>query len=129
MAELRDLGFGRDGLALLPGFVGPAELGALRDDVEAALARPLPAGCERPHNTLPPLRWDDPVVVRVLDCERRVAALAQAVGATDLRWISGYVSVKQGRSGPRWWHQVFARMPRDLPLNRAAPAGFEVVGA
>jgi hypothetical protein len=25
--------------------------------------------------------------------------------ATDLRWISGYVTVKEPRTPPRWWHQ------------------------
>lgn len=31
--------------------------------------------------------------------------IAEAVIARDLRWISGYVSVKAPHSGPVWWHQ------------------------
>ena len=35
----------------------------------------------------------------------RVAALRAATGASDLRWISGYVSVKDPRSGALEWHR------------------------
>jgi ectoine hydroxylase-related dioxygenase (phytanoyl-CoA dioxygenase family) len=97
--------FRRDGFALIEGFVAHDELSRFREAVDAALAKPLPSGCERPHNTLAPLRWNDRVVDWALSSRRRRAALAEAVGAEDLRWISAYVSVKQPLSAPLWWHQ------------------------
>ena len=96
---------GRDGYAVLPALLSPAEVHAVRPVVERLLAGPLDAGCARPNNTLVPLRWDDSPVAAVVADERRVRRLAAAVGARDLRWISGYVSVKQPRSLPLWWHQ------------------------
>jgi ectoine hydroxylase-related dioxygenase (phytanoyl-CoA dioxygenase family) len=93
------------GFAPLAGFLEPSELAPLRAEVNALLASPLPPGCERPHNTLAPLRWDDPIVTRVVSSERRRAALAEAIDADDLRWISGYVSVKEAASAALWWHQ------------------------
>jgi hypothetical protein len=98
-------GFQRSGYAVLEAFLRPSELDALRADVDAALAGPLPPGCERPHNTLAPLRWNERIVTRVLSCGARQRDLAQAVGADDLRWISAYISVKTARSGALWWHQ------------------------
>jgi ectoine hydroxylase-related dioxygenase (phytanoyl-CoA dioxygenase family) len=44
-------------------------------------------------------------VRRLISSPRRLAALATAVDAQDLRWISGYVSVKDAHSAPLWWHQ------------------------
>jgi ectoine hydroxylase-related dioxygenase (phytanoyl-CoA dioxygenase family) len=97
--------FEERGFARLPGFIARDELPAFRAAVDAVLAAPLPPGCERPHNSLAPLRFDSELVLAALGSPRRVARLREAVGATDLRWISGYVSVKPGRSGPLWWHQ------------------------
>ena len=47
----------------------------------------------------------DPIVEGMLSSERRRAALVEATGADDLRWISAYVSVKEPLSAPLWWHQ------------------------
>jgi ectoine hydroxylase-related dioxygenase (phytanoyl-CoA dioxygenase family) len=52
-----------------------------------------------------PLRWNDPVVRLVLGSERRIARLAEALHATDLRWVSGYLSIKEPHSPALWWHQ------------------------
>ena len=97
--------FSRDGFAVLERFFEPGELEPLRVHVDALLAAPLPPGCERPHNTLAPLDWGSEVVRHALCSESRMARLGAAVGARDLRWISGYVSVKDARSAPLWWHQ------------------------
>jgi hypothetical protein len=78
---------------------------ALRDDVERALRAPGGAACERPHNTLVPLRWSDAAVERVLRAEDALARLTATLDAADLRWTSGYVSVKEPFSPPLWWHQ------------------------
>jgi hypothetical protein len=94
-----------DGFAVLPQLVGRAELFDLQAQVDRVMAQPLPAGCRRPHNTLAPLRWDSPLVARMLADDRRVRAVAAAAAAADLRWISGYVSVKDPRSEALEWHQ------------------------
>jgi hypothetical protein len=95
----------RDGFVVLPALLSRQELARVRDAVDALLAGPLPPGCERPHNTLAPLRWSDELVDGLLADERRVARIAKAAGACDLRWISAYVSVKAPGSGALWWHQ------------------------
>jgi hypothetical protein len=81
------------------------ELALFRAGVAAALAKPLPAGCERPHNTLAPLRWCDPPVASVLGSPRLRGRLIRAIDAADLRWISAYVSIKDPKSPPLGWHQ------------------------
>jgi hypothetical protein len=81
------------------------ELPSVQRDVDAVLAQPMPPGCERPHNTLAPLRWDHEIVQRLLRSERRRRALVHAIRASGLRWISAYVSVKDPRSEALWWHQ------------------------
>ncbi len=91
-----------DGYAVLGGFADAAEL---RAEVERALAAPRGGSCERPHNTLVPLRWDDTIVERVMGDEARRSRLADVTGGDDLRWISGYVSVKEPHSPALWWHQ------------------------
>jgi hypothetical protein len=94
-----------DGFTLIEGLVERRELPAVRAEVERVLAGPLPPGCERPHNTLAPLAWDAPIVERLLASRERRRVLADALAAQDLRWISGYVSVKDPRSEALEWHQ------------------------
>ena len=48
--------FLRDGYAVLKRFLDAAEVSALRADVERLLLAPQGPSCERPHNTLVPLR-------------------------------------------------------------------------
>ena len=112
--------FRRDGFTLLNGFLERRELERLHADVDAVLALPLPPGCERPHNTLAPLRWDHPIVRRVLACARRQAALSEAIGAHDLRWVSGYVSVKTAKSAALWWHQDWWCWDHPVTYRRAS---------
>src|SRR3954452_24941325 len=96
--------FARDGFALLPRFVGYEELPGLREAVDETLERPLPAGCERPDNTLAPLRFGDAIVSALLS-GRRTAAVSATVKARDLRFISAYISVKDPLSGPLSLHR------------------------
>jgi hypothetical protein len=86
-------------------FLSHSEVNELRRETDVVLNGPLPLGCERPNNTLAPLRWNDVIVHRVLGSEHRRSRIAAAVAARDLRWISGYISVKASHSGPVWWHQ------------------------
>jgi hypothetical protein len=119
------LEFSHDGVVVLAGLLGRRDIHELRREAGSALERPLPPGCERPNNTLVPLRWDSPIVQRVLAAEERRLRIAEAVSARDLRWISGYISVKAPHSGPVWWHQdwwcwahpiSFQRQPAQVAL-------------
>ena len=95
----------RDGYALLDGFLDATEIPAVRADIERLLRAPRDPSCERPHNTLVPLRWDDHIVGRVLASESRRSRLREVADAGDLRWISGYLSLKEPRTPALWWHQ------------------------
>jgi hypothetical protein len=97
--------FRRDGYALLKGFLTAEELRLLGPEIDAVHAAPRGPSCERPNNTLVPLRWDDAIVSRVLTSEQRTDRLTATVDADDLRWISGYLSIKEPRSPALWWHQ------------------------
>jgi hypothetical protein len=97
--------FREDGFAVLEGFLDAWLLPQLRRKVDAAASAPPAQGCARPHNRLVPLRWNDPIVELILTRARGMQALAARIGATDLRWISGYVSVKDAHSQRLWWHQ------------------------
>jgi len=111
----------RDGFAVLPRLIGRAELRELRAEVDRVLAQPLPPGCRRPHNTLAPLRWDSLLVARVLAEHGRVRAIAAAAAASDLRWISGYVSVKDSRSEALEWHQDWWCWDHPVSFRDEAP--------
>jgi len=109
-----------DGFALLPGFLDAAGVSAARAAADALVAGDAAPACPRENNTLLPLRWDDPLVELVLADPRRVDALAAATDAADLRWISGYVSVKEPRTGALDWHQDWWCW--DHPASRAPAA-------
>jgi hypothetical protein len=111
--------FARAGYAVLPGLLGPDEVASVRATVDEHIAAPPGGACERPNNTLVPLRWRDPTVAAVLTTDR-ARRLATAVGAGDLRWISGYVSVKEAHSPPLWWHQDWWSW--DHPASYLRPA-------
>ena len=95
----------RDGYAVLGRLLDERELEAAREDVERALSVPRALSCERPHNTLVPLRWDDALVDRVVADEARMQRLAAVLEGDDLRWISGYLSLKEPGSRALGWHQ------------------------
>ena len=99
------MSFSDGGYAVLEGFLDPGEVAVASEEVERLLEAPADPSCERPQNTLVPLRWATPLVGLVLSSTRRTRRVAQAVQAEDLRWISGYVSVKDPRSEPLDWHQ------------------------
>jgi Phytanoyl-CoA dioxygenase (PhyH) len=114
-------GISKVGFAILPRLVGRAELHELQAQVDRVLAQPLPPVCSRPHNTLAPLRWDSPLVARMLADDRRVRAVAAAAAAGDLRWISAYVSVKDPRSEALEWHQDWWCWDHPVSFRREAP--------
>src|ERR1700756_1809203 len=93
-AHTQALDFIRDGFVLLKGFLDKSESSRVQTLVASTLRMPLEQACIRPHNTLIPLRWNDPIVQVFLMSEHRVQALNDALVADDLKWISGYISIK-----------------------------------
>ena len=112
--------FSRDGYAVVRNFLDVSELAAVRNEVERHVSAPRDASCVRPHNTLLALRWSDGIVRCVLRSEPRMHALRAAVGGDDLRWISGYVSIKEPHSEPLWWHQDWWCWDHPVSFRRAA---------
>jgi ectoine hydroxylase-related dioxygenase (phytanoyl-CoA dioxygenase family) len=95
----------KDGFTSMPDLLTCREVERLRQSIPGLRATRAVGSCERPNNTLVPLRWNDASVFAVLNDVVRVRRIRTASGGTDLRWISGYFSVKDSRSGPLWWHQ------------------------
>jgi ectoine hydroxylase-related dioxygenase (phytanoyl-CoA dioxygenase family) len=97
--------FEREGYAVLGGFLDATEVAELREAIDQALTAPRAGACARPHHTLLPLRWDDAIVDRVLRDNTRRLRLAAVTGGADVRWISGYISIKAPHSQALSWHQ------------------------
>ena len=112
--------FAEDGYAVLERFLDAAVVAAVRRQVAVALEAPPVASCERPHNRLVPLRWNDPCVDLILGEPRRRRAVAAATGGDDLRWISGYISVKDARTPALGWHQDWWCWDHPVTLRPAA---------
>ncbi len=109
----------KEGWVLLPRFLAPAEVAKLGSRAEAVALGPEHGACVRPHNRLLPLRWSDPAVATALMPAHWRERLARAVAATDLRWISGYVSVKPAFSGALPWHQDWWCWLHPVTMRRA----------
>src|SRR2546423_8298283 len=101
----RDHGFGTQGYGLLPRLLEPGLVEALRREVDARVCDPPPAGCERPHNSLFPLRWNDPLVRLVLDGGVCRCSLVQLIAPRDLRRILAYLRTIEPRTPPLLLHQ------------------------
>jgi hypothetical protein len=114
-------GLENEGFASLGQFASAAEVAQLRAAVAVRLEESHEGACERPHNTLLPLRWSDRMVALLLEDETRVGAIRQATGAVDLRWISGYVSSKDPLTPPLWWHQDWWCWDHEVSFRAAAP--------
>jgi ectoine hydroxylase-related dioxygenase (phytanoyl-CoA dioxygenase family) len=110
-----------DGWALLPGFLSAEALALARADLADSLSVRTPTCVRQPGNDLLPLRWDDLLVARILRSESHVQQIHDALEARDLRWISGYVSVKAPASPPLWWHQDWWCWDHPISFGLAAP--------
>ena len=95
----------RDGFVHLPRFLTSPEVETIRAAARPATPELAALACERPNNTLLALRWNDASVTPVLRKQSLLQRVRSATGGTDLRWISAYMSTKEPRSGPLWWHQ------------------------
>ena len=113
--------FIHDGFLLLKGFLNKRETTNAQTLVESTLRSPHGPSCTRPHNYLIPLRWNDPIVQLLLMSESRVQVLTDSLHAEDLRWISGYVSIKEPHSHPLWWHQDWWCWDHVVSYRRMAP--------
>jgi len=107
-----------DGYRVIPSFLHTADLRVLTRDVEALLSSPRGESVCRPG--LIPLRWNDAIVARVLQRARHVRMLREALGAPDLKWLSGYVSTRAPHSAPLWWHQDWWCWDHPISFRRSA---------
>lgn len=112
--------FDRTGYAVIPGFIKPHDLGSISEAVEWVFAEPPHPGMSRPGNDLFPLRWNDKIVARILRSDRHLRLLASALAASDLKWLSGYVSTKQANTPPLWWHQDWWCWDHAISFRRPA---------
>ena len=117
--------FLKQGYDVLPAFIEAHELASLQYDVDKIASSVPDPVMTRPGNHLFPLRWNDPIVARLLNSPRRRALLHNVLQASDLRWLSAYVSTKDGRTPALWWHQdwwcwdhpiSFARAPAQVAV-------------
>jgi len=113
--------FARDGCIRIPGFLAQTEVDEIRKAVARLGAARSRHSCERPNNTLVPLCWDDEAVGVVLRRPSCVQLVRSACAATDLRWISGYLSAKEAHSGALWWHQDWWCWDHPVSFRDRAP--------
>src|SRR5574341_1605701 len=97
--------FVRDGFVVLDRFLDESEVAEVQLAVESLAVSPCDSACSRPHNSLLPLRWSDRIVQLLLSSGRRLQVLTETLCANDLKWISGYVSIKEARNTALWWHK------------------------
>lgn len=97
--------FAEDGHAIVESLFAQPDLALLAELVERRLAQPHDPGMNRVGNDLVPLRWNDPIVLALLTRHAALARIAEAAVATDLRWISAYISSKPAHSPALPWHQ------------------------
>ncbi len=113
--------FSTTGYMILPGLLDHEALIAARAAVNAALAGNADAGMNRIGNDLVPLRWCDPCVSLILHQPAAVGAVKDAVGGSDLRWISAYITSKAPQSPPLFWHQDWWCWDDPVSFNECAP--------
>ena len=113
--------FKRDGYAVLKGLLNSDEVAGIRASVNLLRKSPSGFACRRPHNTLLPFRWKDSINNIVRASSHFLPTLRQAIAADDLKWISGYVSIKEPRSPALWWHQDWWCWDHPMSFQLASP--------
>ena len=106
----------RDGYTVMPSFLQAGDLQVLTQEVEVS-SPDVEAMC-RPG--LFPLRWNDTIVASILRSERHVRSLCAALGAGDLRWLSGYISMRAPHSPALWWHRDWWCWDHPISFRRSA---------
>jgi phytanoyl-CoA dioxygenase PhyH len=107
------------GYGVLPAFAETHELAPLRDAVDAIASHAPDPVMARPGNHLFPLRWNDAVVARFLAPPRRRKLLQNILRASDLRFLSAYISTKDPRTPALWWHQDWWAWDHPISFRRA----------
>ena len=110
-----------DGFVVLRDVLEGRAVEAARRHVAEVVAERRPGGCERPNNTLVPMRWNDAVVGLLLGSASPMERVRSCTDASDLKWISGYVSVRPPRTGPLEWHQDWWCWNHAVALGASAP--------
>ena len=113
--------FVRDGFVVLRRFLNGSEIADMQAAVESLVTSPPDSACSRPHNTLLPFRWNNSITQIALASAYRVQVLTEALDAHDLKWISGYVSIKEARSPALWWHQDWWCWDHPVTYRQASP--------
>ncbi len=108
----------RDGYTVIPSFLQADDVEVLSQTVGAFLASPGVDAMCRPG--LFPLRWNDPIVARVLRSAPHVDAVRAALRAGDLKWLSAYISTRDPCSPPLWWHQDWWCWDHPVSFRRSA---------
>jgi ectoine hydroxylase-related dioxygenase (phytanoyl-CoA dioxygenase family) len=97
--------FAADGFRIIPALFEEPDLHEIDIQVQRRLALPRDTMMNRVGNDLVPLRWNDPIVTRLLGRTSVLARIRSAVAAADMRWISAYISSKGGSTPALLWHQ------------------------
>jgi ectoine hydroxylase-related dioxygenase (phytanoyl-CoA dioxygenase family) len=111
----------RDGFAILERFLDAGEVRSVESELDDVIESARRFALVRAHNSLFPLRYVDRIVQLFLGSERRMKRVREATGARDLRWLSGYVTIKEPRSPALWWHQDWWCWDHFVSFRRAAP--------
>lgn len=113
--------FERTGWTFLPSFVSLEEIDRLRGQIPLARVEAGMSCIGRPGNELVSLGWDSAIVRAMLVHRARLARLVAAIVAPDLKWISGYLSIKGPRTPPLYWHQDWWCWDHAISYADAAP--------
>lgn len=108
------------GFAVLHGLLPPATCRSVVRLVDAVAASPSDPLMSRTGNELFPLSWDSELLSPILGSAPRLERVGSASGATDLRFVSAYVSLKRAHSAALGWHQDWWCW--DHPISRMAAA-------
>lgn len=110
----------RDGYCHISNLLAPLELATIKRHADPILSMPPHPGMSRPGNDLSALRWNDPIVLNALTSATFIQAVRQASAATDLKWLSGYLSSKQPHSPALAWHQDWWCWDHSISFERQA---------
>jgi ectoine hydroxylase-related dioxygenase (phytanoyl-CoA dioxygenase family) len=110
-----------DGFTTVPALFEERDLREIEKQVQRQLALPHDPIMNRVGNDLIPLRWNDAIVVRLLEETSALARIRSAVEAADLRWISAYISSKGGSTPALLWHQDWWCWDHAISFAPAAP--------
>jgi ectoine hydroxylase-related dioxygenase (phytanoyl-CoA dioxygenase family) len=113
--------FAIDGFTTIPAFFDEPDLQEIDKEVQRQLCLPRDPIMNRVGNDLVPLRWNDPIVTRLLASSSVLARVGSAVAAADLRWISAYISSKGASTPALLWHQDWWCWDHSISFASAAP--------